>query len=228
MDSSLQQHSTSPGERDGGSASPADDAAWCMDIARRIGAGDAAAEQSLVARVRPGLLMLLTRRCAYDAELAADLCQDTLLVVLQRLRSRSMEDPSKLAAFAAQTARQLAFDSRRRSALRKTEVDSPTIESIQIEAPAEDPVEQASTASLVRKVLEELSHDRDREVLRRFYLLEQGKEEICQAFGIASGTFDQVIFRARARLRSMLQARGANSRDLLCGFTFWVPRSWLN
>ncbi len=139
-----------------------------------------------------------------------------------------MEDPSKLAAFAAQTARQLAFDSHRRSALRKTVVDSTIVEMAQIEVPGGDPVEQASTASLVRRLLEELSHYRDREVLRRFYLLEQGKEEICKEFGIAPGTFDQVIFRARARLRSMLQARGTSGRDLLCGFTFWVPRSWLN
>ena len=228
MDSSHQQHSTSAGERDPNAGSSADDAAWCVDMAQRIGAGDPSAEQSLVARVRPGLLMLLMRRCAYDAELASDLCQDTLLIVLQRLRNRSMEDPSRLAAFAAQTARQLAFDTRRRSALRKTVVDSATVEAAQIEAPGGDPVEQASTASLVRRLLDELSHDRDREVLRRFYLLEQGKEEICQAFGFAPGTFDQGVFRARARLRSMLRARGTTGRDLLCGFTIWVPRSWLN
>jgi RNA polymerase sigma-70 factor (ECF subfamily) len=208
--------------------SPVDDAAWCADIAQRIGAGDSSAEDSFAARVRPGLLMLLMRRCAYDAELAADLCQDTLMIVLQRLRSRSIEDPARLAAFTAQTARQLAFDSRRRYALRKTVADSEIVEAAQIEAPREDAVEQASTASLVRKLLEELSHDRDREVLRRFYLLDQGKEEICLSFGIAPGTFDQVVFRARARLRTMLQARGTTGRDLLCGLTLWVPDSWLH
>jgi RNA polymerase sigma-70 factor (ECF subfamily) len=205
-----------------------DDAAWCVEIARRVGDGDAEAEAALARRLKPGLIMLLKRRCAYDSELAADLCQDTLLIVLQRLRTRSMADPARLAGFAAQTARQLAFDSRRRYAVRKTSVDSAAVESAQIEASDNDSVQQASIASLVRKLLDELSNSRDREILRRFYLLEEDKEDICRSLNFASGTFDQVIFRARARLRALLQARGAASRDLLCAFTFWVPRKWLN
>jgi len=203
-----------------------EDAAWCQEIAHRIGAGDPSAEDQLATRLRPGLLMLLRKRCSYDNWLAADLCQDTLVIVLQRLRKRSMEDPARLAAFAAQTARQLAFDVRRRTALRKTEVDSRAVEAADVAAQPDDSVERASTTSLVRKVLDELPNDRDREVMRRFYLLEQSKEEICRALAIAPGNFDQVIFRARARLRTLLQARGTSSRDLMCLFIFWVPASW--
>jgi len=201
-------------------------ATWCVDIAQRIGAGDASAENQLVSRLRPGLLMLLRRRCSYDNWLASDLCQDTLVIVLQRLRKRSMEDPARLAAFAAQTARQLAFDSRRRTALRKTDVDTRVVESTELAAPQDDSVDRASTTSLVRKLLDELPAERDRELMRRFYLLEQSKEEICSALALAPGNFDQVIFRARARMRGLLQARGAASRDLMCVFIFWVPASW--
>lgn len=228
MDATKQQTTSAS---DGQVASPesvAGETDWCTEIARRIGAGDAEAEGALAARLRPGLLMLLRRRCSYDVDLAHDLCQETLVIVLQRLRNRSMEDPSRMPAFAAQTARQLAFDNRRRFAVRKTSVDSAAVESAAIEAPQNQSVEQASTASLVRKLLDELSHDRDREVLRRFYLLEEGKEDICRSLNFASGTFDQVIFRARARLRALLQSRGAASRDLLCALTLWVPRKWLN
>ena len=202
-----------------------ENAAWCEQIAHRIGAGDTSAEDQLAARLRPGLLMLLRKRCAYDSWLAADLCQDTLVIVLQRLRKRSMADPARLAAFAAQTARQLAFDSRRRTALRKTDVDTRAVESAEVAAPPDDSVERASTTSLVRKMLDELPNDRDRELMRRFYLLDQPKEEICRVLGLAPGNFDQVIFRARARLRAFLKARGASSRDLMC-LLFWVPASW--
>jgi RNA polymerase sigma-70 factor, ECF subfamily len=204
------------------------DSAWCVEIARRIGAGNAEAEASFAERLRPGLLMLLKRRCAHDLDLADDLCQETLVIVLQRLRNGTIGDPSRLAAFAAQTARQLAFDNRRRFAVRKTSVDSTAVENASIEAPESDSAEQASIASLVRKLLDELSNDRDREILRRFYLLEQDKEEICRTFTFASGTFDQLIFRARARMRALLHARGTATRDLLCAFTFWVPKQWLN
>ncbi len=205
-----------------------EDGKWCREMAARIGAGDSGAEGLLMERLRPGLKMILYARCAHDSELAADLCQDTLLIVLNRLRSRSMEDPSRLAAFAAQTARQLAFDARRRFATRNTVVDTDAVNAAIVESPMDDSVEKASMVSLVRQLLGELSHDRDREILKRFYLLEQEKTEICRSYGLAPGTFDQLVFRARARLRELLHMRGVASRDLLCLVGFWIPKSWLN
>jgi RNA polymerase sigma-70 factor (ECF subfamily) len=204
------------------------DAEWCSNIAARIATGDAQAEALLIERIRPGLLMVLSSRCVNDRELAADLCQDTLIIVLNRLRGRSIEDPSRVAAFAAQTARQLAFDARRRFAIRKTTVSTDAVEEAVLAAPTDDSVERVSVTALVRQLLAELSHDRDREILRRFYLLEQDKSEICRSCGLAPGTFDQLVFRARARLRALLDRRGVASRDLLCAFVIWVPKSWLH
>ena len=109
MDASTEGDVGTAREHASGVAGGIDDAEWCRQIAKKIGAGDSEAEAVLLDRLRPGLEMILIARCSYDRELAADLCQDTLVVVLQRLRRRSMEDPSRLAAFAAQTARQLAF-----------------------------------------------------------------------------------------------------------------------
>lgn len=226
MDASIESNPSSAGDRAPAVAGSIEDAEWCREIAGKIGAGDSAAEAVLLDRLRPGLEMVLIARCSYDKELAADLCQDTLVIVLQRLRRRSMEDPSRLAAFAAQTARQLAFDSRRRYAVRNTVADSDAVERAQVEAPPDDSVEKESTTSLVRKLLAELSHDRDREILRRFYLLEHDKPDICRQLGLAPGAFDQVVFRARARLRAMLEARGVGSRDLMCVLIIWIPKSW--
>jgi RNA polymerase sigma-70 factor, ECF subfamily len=203
-----------------------EDGKWCREIAERIGAGDSSAETLLLERLRPGLRMILYARCAHDTELAADLCQETLIIVLNRVRSRSMDDPSRLAAFAAQTARQLAFDAKRRFAARNTVVDSEAVSAAIVESPADESLERASMVSLVRELLGELSHDRDREILRRFYLLEQEKSEICRSYGLAPGTFDQLVFRARARLRAMLSMRGVASRDLFSVVGFWIPKSW--
>lgn len=226
MDVSLVGNVTSARESASSAAGGAEDADWCRQIAGKIGAGDPGAEAQLVERLQPGLEMVLIVRCSYDKELAADLCQETLVIVLQRLRARSIDDPSRLAAFAAQTARQLAFDSKRRYAVRNTVTDSEAVERAEIEAPPDDSVEKESITSLVRKLLAELSHDRDREILRRFYLLDHDKADICRQFGLAPGTFDQLVFRARARLRAMLEARGVTSRDLMCVLILWIPKSW--
>lgn len=211
----------------GAESSHAADAIWCVQLAERIGAGDAQAEELLIQRLRPGLQMMLVSRCR-DPDLASDLCQDTLVIVLKRLRGKTMEDPSRLAAFAAQTARQLAFDARRRFDARKTATDSDAVDSAELQAPVVDPLEQASITALVRSLLAELPQERDREILRQFYLFDRDKADICQFFGLTPGAFDQIVFRARARLRTMLAARGVSSRDLLCAFGFWVPKSWLH
>ena len=203
-------------------------AQWCVDIATRIGAGDSAAEAALVERLEPGLSLILKSRCGSDTHLAADLTQETLLILLKRLRSRALDDPSRIAAFAAQTARQLAFDSRRRFAIRRTVVDSEQVESTAIEAPNDDSVVDDSLVSLVRELLAKLPSDRDREVLRRFYFLDQDKAEICRLLNLAPGTFDQVIFRARGRMREMLEGRGLGRADLYCSVFLWVPKSWMN
>ena len=228
MDTKAEQTSSAGDQGGLPDAEAIQDADWCSNIAARIATGDAEAEALLIERIRPGLLMVLGSRCVNDSEMAADLCQDTLIIVLNRLRGRGIEDPSRVAAFAAQTARQLAFDARRRFAIRKTTVSTDAVEDAVLEAPTDDSVERVSVTALVRQLLAELSHDRDREILRRFYLLEQDKSEICHSFGLAPGTFDQLVFRARARLRNLLDRRGVASRDLLCAIVFWVPKSWLH
>lgn len=205
-----------------------DEQAWCAQIAGRIGAGDSQAEALLIGRLQPGLRMILRSRCQHDPSLVADLCQDTLVIILKRLRDRSISDPSRIAAFAAQTARQLAFDALRRDLNRRTIVDSEAVENAQVACPSDDAPDRESIFATVSGLLAELSQDRDREILRRFYLLEEEKSEICRRFNLASGVFDQVVFRARARLREMLAAKGLRSHDLLCLLFLGVPKSWVS
>lgn len=50
--------------------------------------------------------------------------------------------------------------------------------------------------------------DREREVLARFFLEDQGYKEISQRMGLPMGTVATIISRTRARLREILSARG--------------------
>ena len=54
---------------------------------------------------------------------------------------------------------------------------------------------------------------RDREVVKRFYLDEEDKDAICRDLGLSALHFDKVIFRARQRMRSLLEARGFRRND---------------
>ena len=56
---------------------------------------------------------------------------------------------------------------------------------------------------------------RDRDILVRFYLNDEAKEEICRELRLSEEHFNRVIFRARNRFRELLEQRGFWKADLL-------------
>ncbi|HEX6636359.1 MAG TPA: sigma-70 family RNA polymerase sigma factor [Steroidobacteraceae bacterium] len=186
------------------------------ELTRRIREGDVSAESELIRQFEPGLRVLLRRRTGGDLGLLQDLVQETLLVVIQRLRGPGIDDPQKLAAFAAQTARNLAIASLRKTERQRTDVDS---EATDRNADPSRAVEQIAadleSALAVRALLRELPQARDRLMLKRFYLEDHDKEVICQELQLTEAAFNQALSRARKRFRQILEERGFSKRDLL-------------
>jgi len=57
----------------------------------------------------------------------------------------------------------------------------------------------------VSQLLDELSIERDKDILRSFYLEEQEKQAICERLNLTSAHFDRVLFRARNRLKELIE-----------------------
>jgi RNA polymerase sigma-70 factor (ECF subfamily) len=180
-------------------------------LVARIQAGDRAAESELVARFSHGLLLML-RRLAQNPTLADDLHQETLALVLEKIRRAEVREPEKLAGFIRSTARNLFIADRRKEARYRPfdspedgEEEGPRPETLLADhGPAPlDKVLAGEEARQVQRLLDELRYDRDRQVLLRFYLSDDSKEEICADLEIEPGHFNQVIFRARERLREL-------------------------
>lgn len=185
--------------------------ATASEIVERIRRGDAVAEELLARRYGPKLEFIL-RRHAREPSLAADLRQEALIVVIERLRSDGLAEPEKLAAFLYQTAVNLARGEARTYYRRNTHPDFEAIDRAATSEPLlADRLERAELAKIVRTLLDELGQERDREILRRFYLSDEDKDSICTALELTAAHFDRVLYRARQRFRQILQARlGAN------------------
>lgn len=186
------------------------------ELCERVRIGDQDAESRLVERLKPGLTLILHRATRGDVSLVEELCQDALIIVLQRLRTSGLQDPSGVAAFAAQTARNLAFANRRKTGRRRTTADPDAIDMTPdpgVGPPAE--LEAQRISYLVHRVLEDLPTDRDRTVLMRFYLREHEKADICRELQLSELAFNQVLFRARNRFRKLLADAGITKNDLL-------------
>jgi len=189
------------------------------DIARklaiRIGEGDAVAESELVERYSTGIKLVLFKRTR-NQQLAQDLCQDTFVIALQKLRSGQVRNPASLAAFLRQTAVNLSIEHFRKEKRYITQEDG--IISLQT-APRDRKVENIDhqhARTLLDGVIGQLGQLRDQEILRRFYLLDQDKPRICDSLKLSAAHFDRVLYRARKRMGEMIDKQ-PDLRSLLYG-----------
>jgi RNA polymerase sigma-70 factor (ECF subfamily) len=181
----------------------------------RIRAGDTHAEAALMSRLLPGLRLVAIRAAAGDFELSSDVCQETLVILLRRLRTTGLADPAGLEAFAAQTARNLVIAARRKNLRQRTAPDTDAIAALPDPGrPMQEHEASGRLGVMVRRLLAELPGERDRAILTRFYLKEDDKSEICRDLKLTELGFNQVIFRARNRLRQLLIDAGIDRQDL--------------
>ena len=190
---------------------PVDDLAAKAEAAarlvHRIRSGDSAAEAELVERFGRGIRFLLVER-THDAARADDLFQETFRLALEKVRAGELREPEKLAPFIRQLAKNLFIADYRKSAKRATE-DLDDVQAPAAPEPSQlDRVLQAEDGRLVRELLRELEPPRDREVLFRFYLASETKEQICARLELSSAQFNLVIHRARLRFRSLVERAG--------------------
>ena len=177
-------------------------------------ADDPAALERAFHQDYPGLFALLVRRTG-DRQLAHDVLHDAIVTALDKLQAGTAVPPDVLAGFVFRTAMNHLRNHRRHE--RRQREDGEPVESLRDESgagPAEES-EQARTRELIRRVLQGLSSQRDREMLVRFYLDEEDKTQICESLALTGPQFDRVIFRARDRLRTLIERTGCSRWDLL-------------
>jgi RNA polymerase sigma-70 factor (ECF subfamily) len=167
-----------------------------------------------VYRDYPGLRALIMRRVR-DPQVAADILQDAVVTTLEKLRAGKIAQPSAIGGYLYRVALNHLRNHRRkdRSAISSGE----DLESLPDEACAAEVAEldRARWTRVAQKILDELPTPRDRDVLTRFYLHDESREDICLALDLTDEHFHRVIFRARNRFRELLERKGYDRLDLL-------------
>jgi RNA polymerase sigma factor (sigma-70 family) len=129
-----------------------------------------------------------------------DKVHDTFVVVVQAIRRGELREPSRLMGFVRTIVRrQVAAHIDKVVHTRRDQIDLDS--TVRLAAPEENPEERAifsQRTELINRVLGELS-DRDREILTRFYLLEQSQDQICSEMGLSETQFRLLKSRAKAR-----------------------------
>ena len=171
--------------------------------------------QQAILRNMTGLRAQLARVTG-NVDLAADLLQDAVVTALQKLRAGEISDPSHLDGYVYRVALNHLRNHRRRNkllAINSDDIGDPAEEAESSRVAKEFEADQ--WARLVKQLLQEMPVARDRELLVRFYLKEESKEDLCREFGLTELHFNRVIHRARDRFRDLLQRRGLGKADFL-------------
>jgi RNA polymerase sigma factor (sigma-70 family) len=204
--------------------------------------GDRRAEGRMLQALRPGVLAVLRFGAFHRWVDAEDLTQETLHIVVERVRAGTIDDPRKVFAFAAATARNLALNAARKMLRQQTVVDSELVDelaqNLEMEPSDLSESDDRQLAQAVAELLEELPTERDRQLLMRFYLDGTDKQQLCQELGLSPKHFDRVLMRARSRLRTIIERRAPHLAlfprvtaillPVAISFTFWVRHfgSW--
>lgn len=193
------------------------DAAVAVDLVRRIVAGEEHAEQELVERCGATLRFLTLRYARDDAD-AEDLYQETLILALEKIRHREVQQPERLAGFLRALAKNLGIQRYRRRSYSaeqsSTELPEPADEH---QPDALGRLMHGERSRLTRRLLAELEMPRDREVLVRYYLREEKSTHICADLGLDGDHFYRVLHRARQRFRRLWDESSASGRSAARG-----------
>jgi RNA polymerase sigma factor (sigma-70 family) len=198
--------------------------------------GDRQAESRMLVALRPGVLAVLRFGAFYRWIDAEDLTQETLHVVVERVRAGTIDDPRKVFAFAAATARNMALNAARKMLRQQTVVDSELVDelaqNLEMEPNDLSDSDDRHLAEAVIALLDELPTERDRLLLMRFYLDGVDKQQLCRELGLSPKHFDRVLMRARGRLRTIIERKAPHLAlfpraisiflALAMTFTFWV------
>jgi len=171
----------------------------------RIKAGERQAEVELVERYSR-FVKIIIRREVSDTAVADDLYQEIFWTVIEKVRQGSVREPEKLSGFVCGVARNLVMHYFRRSARQEISTESEEAAPLPLSAPDQlKELLQKEKADFVWQVLKEMPNERDVQMLIRFYIVEEEKEQICADLGMTSLHFNLVLHRARARYKELYE-----------------------
>jgi RNA polymerase sigma-70 factor (ECF subfamily) len=179
------------------------------DYVRRLKEGDAAVEDHFASYFTKVLVLKL--RCRLRSpELIEDVRQETLMRVLQILRTKGgVDHPERFGAFVNSVSNNVLMEFCR-SEKRHDPMDEHVREPEDTRVDMDAPLINLDTKRQVQRVLDELP-EKDRRLLAAVYLQERDKSEICRRQKVDPDYLRVLLHRAKGRFRKAYEEQGGDS-----------------
>jgi RNA polymerase sigma-70 factor (ECF subfamily) len=175
-----------------------DDGALARRIAAAGAAPDAPAEAELCRRLGPRVRLYGLRHLR-DRQAAADLVQQVLLMMLERLRAGEVREPERIASFVLGACRMTVLEMRRGTRRREALLETWSAAEEAFDAP--EPL--AFRPERLAACLHALS-ERERSVVVLTFFADKPADEVGAELAISSGNVRVIRHRALARLRECM------------------------
>lgn len=194
-------------------------AAEIQELVERIQMGDSAAMEDLYRLFSRGVRFYMCRHLGHQE--LEDKVHDTFVIVVQAIRKGELRDPGRLMGFVRTIVRrQVAACIDEAVSDRKDRMDLEAGAHLAGDGDPEESVIGQENADLIERVLLKLS-ERDREILKRFYLDDQSQEQICSEMGLSETQFRLLKSRAKTRFAEIGKKK-VSKRPVR---SFWVRNS---
>jgi RNA polymerase sigma factor (sigma-70 family) len=201
-----------PAENAPESSAAAPSVNW-IELVERIKANESAGLEELYGIFSKGVRFYFCRQLGpQDLE---DKVHDSFLIVVSAVRRGELREPERLMGFVRTIIRrQVAayIDQVVHSRKQQAELDSGRAVADLKRNPEQVAIEQQQEAT-AKKVLQGISR-RDREILTRFYLLEETQDQICAGMNLSETQFRLLKSRAKARFGDLGRRKLARRRKL--------------
>jgi RNA polymerase sigma-70 factor (ECF subfamily) len=179
-----------------------DDAALVRRIIGCHPKRDAAAEAELCRRLGPRIRLYGLKHLRSEAA-AADLMQDVLVMVLQKLRDGAVREPERVASFVLGAARQMVIDGRRSGRRRDRILEAFPVDLV----PAHEEAPELLDTQRLGRCLAALP-ERERAVLVMTFYDDQPADAVAADLGLSAGNVRVIRHRGLERLRGCMNAAG--------------------
>ncbi len=176
-----------------------DDAALARRIAARAPGRDAAAEAELCRRLGPRIRLYGLKHLR-SAAAAADLMQDVLVMLLEKLRAGAVRDHEHIASFALGTARQMVVDTHRSGRRRERILAAFPIDLLPPEEDASEPLDTQRLKHCLAALPE-----RERAVLVMTFYDDRPADAVAAELGLSAGNVRVIRHRGLERLRGCME-----------------------
>jgi len=183
------------------------------ELAKKIANGDRPASNEFV-QINYRWLLFIVRRKFTHSNNHEDIVQDTFMLVINKLEKGLINNPDTILAYLRTAAINIGFEYLRKDKKFSSAIDQDLLEVIE---DAQNDILSTliweDRVQYVRQVMSELKIQRDKDILVKFYFKDQDKPSICKQLDLSTEHFDKVLYRAKQRLKQLIQKKDPKKDD---------------